>query len=160
MGIPIVTPYEFGPRVQSLWELTDELGDSRVSLEDIVLAPEQWHIVTSQLSHEHMATIQALWLLSLDCLVATRDGRLGQVEAGCALCPPEAGDEVWILFGCTFPVILRPRPSKTGRNKQYSLIGSAYIPVLMRGEACTGLGPHGAPEEGYDGPLPETIDLI
>jgi len=92
-------------------------------------------------------------------LVATARKRLGLVSLCCNGRPPEAGDEVWVLFGCSMPMILRP--GKTGqRQTQYSVIGPAYIPGLMQGEACRGLGPDGTPEEGYVGPMPTDIESI
>jgi hypothetical protein len=59
------------------------------------------------------------------------------------------GDEVWILFGCPMPIVLRPNPSK----RAYTLVGCAVIPGLMNGEACEGISENGdVLSVDYDGP--------
>ena len=58
----------------------------------------------------------------------------------------EIGDEVWILGGSGFPVVLRPVPS-TGVPR-YRFVGQAYVHGVMQGEALVG------------GNVPDTILLV
>ncbi|KAF8856134.1 hypothetical protein BDZ45DRAFT_691989 [Acephala macrosclerotiorum] len=56
-------------------------------------------------------------------------GDLGRV----GLIPKEAlfEDEVWILFDCPVPVVLRPA------NEFFTVVGVAYVDGFMRGESCS-----------------------
>ncbi|KAF6806273.1 hypothetical protein CSOJ01_08932 [Colletotrichum sojae] len=47
---------------------------------------------------------------------------------------PEPGDEVWILAGGTVPFLLRPLPSASGVEGQYSLVGDCFVHGMMYGE--------------------------
>ncbi|KAK5651166.1 hypothetical protein OQA88_13213 [Cercophora sp. LCS_1] len=44
-------------------------------------------------------------------------------------------DEIWFLFGCPFPVILRPTAEGT-----YSFVSPAYMAGVMKGELVAGVG--------------------
>ncbi|KAL7786318.1 heterokaryon incompatibility domain-containing protein [Trichoderma ceciliae] len=63
----------------------------------------------------------------------------------------KVGDEIWILFGCRMPMVVRPRGDNVGgTGPRYEVIGPAVIPGLMRGEAigidqelCDGIGARG-----------------
>ncbi|KAI1155632.1 HET-domain-containing protein [Nemania diffusa] len=50
------------------------------------------------------------------------------------LCP---GDEVFIILGCTIPMVLRRTP--TG---EYEVVGNCYVHGIMDGEALLGVLPH------------------
>ncbi|KAI1370530.1 heterokaryon incompatibility protein-domain-containing protein [Hypoxylon crocopeplum] len=67
--------------------------------------------------------------LGMMIFIGTKAGRLGTVNLKC---PVNPGDQVWILFGCPMPIILRPKPNEKNR---YLVLGSAIIPGLMNGEA-------------------------
>jgi hypothetical protein len=50
------------------------------------------------------------------------------------------GDEVVVLFGCKFPVVIRPGTvAGDGRRVRDSLVGEAYVEGFMEGEAIKGL---------------------
>ncbi|KAH7121432.1 heterokaryon incompatibility protein-domain-containing protein [Dactylonectria macrodidyma] len=66
-------------------------------------------------------------------LVGTEGGRLGSVKRKC---PAKAGDQIWILFGCRLPMILRPEAGNPGRC---TVVGYMILPGVMRGEAVEGL---------------------
>lgn len=50
------------------------------------------------------------------------------------------GDKIALLFGCSVPVILRPRDNGDG----YDFIGEAYVHGIMRGEVFQGCNDHEA----------------
>lgn len=65
-----------------------------------------------------------------DCRLITSDqGHLGMV-------PRQAikGDVVAVLIGCSVPVVFR----KSGGIHEYEVVGEAFMPEFMRGEALTG----------------------
>ncbi|KAF2670886.1 hypothetical protein BT63DRAFT_423162 [Microthyrium microscopicum] len=57
-------------------------------------------------------------------LMTTREGALGMGPHTASL-----EDQVWILFGCRVPVVLRPL------ENWYKLVGECYIDGYMNGEA-------------------------
>ncbi|KAH8893991.1 hypothetical protein GQ53DRAFT_86861 [Thozetella sp. PMI_491] len=69
------------------------------------------------------------------------DRKLGFCCTFCPSCTPEVGDEVWVLFGCPMPILLRPVGER--HSHRYAAVGCAFIPGLMDGEACVGLGDGG-----------------
>lgn len=62
------------------------------------------------------------------------------------LCPPhtKAGDSICILFGCSVPVILRPR-----KDGFVELVGEAYVHGKMEGEAVEDFGPGTLPKKEF-----------
>lgn len=56
--------------------------------------------------------------------------------------PIQEGDQVWLLFGCPTPMVLRKR------ELGYTVVSPAYIHDIMQGEAVAGL-----PDEVQDGML-------
>lgn len=58
------------------------------------------------------------------------------------------GDLVCILFGCSVPVLLRPKTK--GDNPTYSFIGECYIHGMMDGEAITSKYDSTHPQYPYD----------
>ena len=96
--------------------------------------------------------------------VGTDGSRLGLCHPSCSLpgCQPRLGDEIWILFGCKLPMVLRPQPPQglqSRYSRLYSVIGPAVFPGLIA-EACQGLLPDGSPGPTYRGSPPEIINLI
>jgi len=63
--------------------------------------------------------------LRIGCLLTTSKKNL----IGLAPKPTEIGDEIWILFGCSEPIVLRPVDNK------YLVVGPAYVDSIMDGEA-------------------------
>ena len=60
--------------------------------------------------------------------------RLARTEMGyLALIPDisEVGDQIWLLKGAKFPIVLRPDPL----NLDYELVGASYVHGIMHGEA-------------------------
>jgi hypothetical protein len=43
-------------------------------------------------------------------------------------------DEVWILFGADFPMVLRKQDSPDGKEGKYRLIGECYVQGIMQGQ--------------------------
>jgi hypothetical protein len=69
--------------------------------------------------------------------VVTKGGRMGTMHLNSI---PTTGDEVWIIFGCPIPLVLRPHENGGGL---YSLIGRILVPLLSDGDACSALGTKG-----------------
>jgi hypothetical protein len=61
-------------------------------------------------------------------IISTQAGSKGIMEH----CAVEAGDQIWIVFGCDRPMILRPY------GDYYLIVGSPFIPGYMHGEAVGG----------------------
>ncbi|KAF4951717.1 hypothetical protein FSARC_12840 [Fusarium sarcochroum] len=61
--------------------------------------------------------------------MGTTGGRIGTTYSDNAV---REGDELWIIFGCWMPMILRPVVGVTGR---YTLVGAAEFHGIMLGEA-------------------------
>lgn len=92
--------------------------------------------------------------LSSGCLASTVAGNLGVTEGRAAV---EPNDEIWILFGCPTPVVLR------GIGPNFKVVSPAYIHEIMRGEAVEGVHTPDDPSGGWEtfrrtgelGPRPE-----
>jgi hypothetical protein len=72
-------------------------------------------------------------LASISCegrkLVTTKSGYLGLAPSAAAV-----GDVVAIIYGCNFPVLLRP-----AGEENYTVVGECYVDGLMDGEAVEAL---------------------
>ena len=66
-------------------------------------------------------------------LARTKEGGLGLLPASA-----ESSDRVAVLFGCSVPVLLRPRMEKDPVGS-FTLIGECFIDGIMEGEAVAGL---------------------
>ena len=58
-------------------------------------------------------------------LFSTSTGNIGSSSTA-----TRTGDEIWVLAGSNFPIILRPL-----QNGHYELVGEAYVRGIMNGEA-------------------------
>ena len=67
--------------------------------------------------------------INSNVLFGTEGGYLGRMGA---VLPVVPGDQIWIIFGCRMPLILRP---KTGKQGRFTILGPAIVPPIMRGEA-------------------------
>ncbi|KAK4442364.1 heterokaryon incompatibility protein-domain-containing protein [Podospora aff. communis PSN243] len=162
-GNPNPTLTELSSRVRSLVNLLESAGRLDLSFEDLTLTapPPSGHSSIPGLSETHRQTAQAIWFCTVGgVLVATRQGTsTGLCYLVCQGCTPEPGDEVWVLFGCSMPMILRFRGS-VGDIKRYAVVGPAKMIGLMDGEACKGLRLDGEPGEEHQGNEPVEIELI
>ena len=61
-------------------------------------------------------------------LITTKTGHIGLAPT--TICPE---DGIYVIFGCSMPVVLRP----TARDGQYEVIGECYLDGFMVGEAIT-----------------------
>jgi hypothetical protein len=68
--------------------------------------------------------------LSSGCLASTFSGNLAITEGRAAV---EPVDEVWILFGCPTPIVLR------SIGPHFKVVSPAYIHEIMNGEAVEGV---------------------
>lgn len=85
--------------------------------------------------------------------VYTRDRKL----LGLATEKAEVGDELWILFGCRLPLILRPKNDGTER---YTFVGPTLVPKLQDGKACDGILEDGTAGPDYKGPPLQTVEIV
>ena len=121
--------------------------------------------LTPPLPEELLHPIRLLYLgTGWGSFVSTDAGRVGLCLNGCGLaaCEPAQGDEVWVLFGCPLPLVLRPQYTRNRGSvvrKVYSHIGCLLSPGLIA-DACHGLLPDGSPGPSYQGSFPEDIDLV
>ena len=74
----------------------------------------------------HLAT----QTLSSGCLASTSSGSLAITEGRAAV---EPDDEIWILFGCPTPIVLR------SNRPHFKVVSPAYIHDIMNGEAVEGV---------------------
>ncbi|KAL7924520.1 heterokaryon incompatibility domain-containing protein [Trichoderma austrokoningii] len=51
------------------------------------------------------------------------------------------GDEIWILFGCRMPIVMRPKREE-GKALRYEVIAPAIVPGIMKGEAMKDVTDH------------------
>jgi Heterokaryon incompatibility protein (HET) len=79
----------------------------------------------------------------------TEGGSIGLVTQSAVMIK----DEVWILFGCPVPLVLRPR------GRQYIVVCPASIPGLMRGEAVSQIPDTVEDGDWYEEYHVQTIDL-
>lgn len=56
--------------------------------------------------------------------------------------PLEENDEIWVLFGCSTPMILRPE------EDHWKVVSPAYVIGFMEGEAVLGIGAEDEIEDG------------
>ncbi|EHK50303.1 uncharacterized protein TrAtP1_007374 [Trichoderma atroviride] len=73
-------------------------------------------------------------------LFGTEGSRVGSMARTSDI---QAGDEIWILFGCRMPIMMRPKREE-GKGLRYQVIGPAIIPGLMKGEAIKDAEHHGS----------------
>ncbi|KAF2094560.1 hypothetical protein NA57DRAFT_60588 [Rhizodiscina lignyota] len=121
-------------------------GISSLNLYEIA----QGESVNSEAQSAALMIANTLWGMMF---IGTQAKRMGVIVHNSAVQP---GDEVWILFGCPMPIVLRPRPDD---HHSYTWIGHATIPGLMHGEACEGISDTGEPGPDYRGPPIQEITL-
>jgi len=147
---PKPTFKELEQGILNLIGLPTRTGHTNLTIYDIACKME------FELSEEDLCIARSLrFTIQNSTLVGTYKNRLGLCHPSCSQCLAEPGDEVWVLFGCPMPMILRRH--KMGR---YLIIGPAVIPGLMMGEACKGLLSNGSPGPEYQGPEIEKIELV
>jgi hypothetical protein len=110
-----------------------------------------------QFPEGHMINIRWIFLYFRECfMIQIAGGGYGLVILCDVDTPPRDGDEIWVLFGCPMPMVLRTvcPPS------DYKLIGSVVVSGLMQGEACEGLLSDGSVTSDYRGEIPRSIRLV
>ena len=89
--------------------------------------------------------------------IGSDKARLGLCHLHCPQTPPQLGDEIWVLFGCPMPMVLRPE--KKGESKMFKVIGPAVILDLMQGEAVDAWK-SGSDDTKFQGLTVEDVALI
>ncbi|KAK3321363.1 heterokaryon incompatibility protein-domain-containing protein [Cercophora scortea] len=158
-GKPNPTTHEFAQMIMHFLLTVEQGGSPILTLDDFSVKAQlfSWNIPDHAEVDIHTAQVLASCLIG-SVFVYTQRRRLGTMQLCNQVCPGRPGDEVWVLFGCSMPMILRPK--RTGEAMGYWVIGPADIPGLMNGEACQGLEPDGSPGPEYEGSEPVEIELI
>lgn len=130
LQIPTLNKMQQQATLQKLLAIANQPNQSALRLVD-----------TQSVDLSHLASVQEvqafrsiLYAFQNQFLFETSDHRLGTVFY---LSPAQSGDEVWCLYGCPLPIILRPRP---GRLNGYTWVGFVRnMSGLMKGEELAGL---------------------
>jgi hypothetical protein len=69
-------------------------------------------------------------------LLGTEGSRVGSMARTSDV---QIGDEIWIVFGCRMPILLRPK-REGGKALRYQVIGPAIVPGIMKGEVIKDAG--------------------
>ncbi|GFP57784.1 heterokaryon incompatibility protein 6, OR allele [Trichoderma asperellum] len=69
-------------------------------------------------------------------LFGTEGSRVGSMARTSDI---RVGDEIWILFGCRMPIMMRPK-NVEGKGLRYQVIGPAVVPGIMKGEVVKDTG--------------------
>ncbi|CAJ0555024.1 Ff.00g135370.m01.CDS01 [Fusarium sp. VM40] len=67
--------------------------------------------------------------------LGTTGGRIGTIRSSTGI---REGDELWIVFGCWMPLVLRP---VVGKSRRYTLVGASEFHGIMLGEGVLYDGP-------------------
>lgn len=67
--------------------------------------------------------------------LGTTSGRIGTIRSSTGT---REGDELWIVFGCWMPLVLRP---VVGKSRRYTLVGASEFHGIMLGEGVLYDGP-------------------
>lgn len=98
---------------------------------------------------EKIFIFQVQWAMAGKCFVVTEKGYAGLILAS----PTQAEDEVWILFGCSMPVVLRRE------DNHYVFVTPVSINGIMKGEAVEGI-PHDVKDgDQFGNSKVQTIEL-
>ncbi|KAF4963412.1 hypothetical protein FSARC_8584 [Fusarium sarcochroum] len=106
--------------------LTHKAQLHTLSMRDTLLVPDERPIVLSR-SEVEVCRVWYLYLFG-QVFVGTEGGRLGTLRKEQNV---REGDELWILFGCKMPIVLRP---VAGQERRFTLVGPAIFHGLMLGE--------------------------
>ncbi|PVI03958.1 hypothetical protein DM02DRAFT_651980 [Periconia macrospinosa] len=136
--------------LNDLVQMNNTRDCSSLSLEDIFYGNGTISKTMSQ------SRKSSFWLVRLAILrrilFATESKRVG-LAVGLELQPK---DEIWVLFGCPLPLVLRPRPDKGGG---YMYVASARATGLMDGKVCEKILGTGKTEADYKGPPVCTLTI-
>jgi len=77
-----------------------------------------------------------IWAMTGKCFILTEKGYVGLIQAS----RTEVDDEIWILFGCSMPVVLRQE------GDHYIFVTPVSMSGFMKGEAVEGI-----PDDVQDG---------
>jgi hypothetical protein len=125
------------PTAQERLEIVRQLLDAETRFE------QQGGFVETEMGYHPPSTLSnVIWercrpmhaTLGLSVFVGTEGKRLGTMPKG-ARAEVDNSDQIWIIFGCPMPIVLRPIPGKQGR---FTHVGPIVLPGLMHGEAFAG----------------------
>jgi hypothetical protein len=137
LGRPRPTLGELGRKVLEILEFPMRMKRMDLSINDIATRATLGAYEFQCISEDHLRIARALNFTILNAaFIGTERNILGLSHLGRNTCPGQPGDEVWVLWGCRMPMVLRPEQS--GPPNHYSVIGPAVIPGLMNEEAWKG----------------------
>ena len=117
--------------IEKLFEIAENPGGSLFSLDDVVQGRRN---LSDLATVQELQAFRCIWYaISGNKFVETTEGRLGLLFCDSSF---QTGDEVWALYGCPLPIILRPRSGESGG---YIWVGCAKnMSNLMKGEGLVG----------------------
>lgn len=137
-SMPDLEPSERRTTLTTLFDMTAEPGCEDMSLVHYVEGYVRPRLTPSSRIRSGLKLME--YGVSNEVLFGTADGRLGCVGRAAQV---KEGDEVWALYGCPIPLILRP-PPPSNESQYYEQIGCiSNVSNLMSGE-----GFHGFPDDG------------
>jgi len=119
------------PRFLDWFQRNKDLHIQGHSFEEICKASEKFekpreiklNDMSNMYSFLSRFTDTTMWMFRR--LMTTNMGRIGMVS-----CRARKGDQIWVLLGCSVPVVLRRCDSK----QSYEVVGECYIEDYMKGE--------------------------
>jgi hypothetical protein len=117
--------------IQRVRDAANKAGVPNLTMRKIVAGGYEPHDL---LTNEQRSLCQMVsFSLSSARFIGTTSGRIGTMKIEAQAKP---GDQIWVVVGCSVPLILRPVPGEPG---QYTSTGHANLPGFMDGEAASGL---------------------
>lgn len=150
-NLPRLTRQEQRNAVKRLFEVAEAPETPPFNVEDLYYCSvDLSHLVPAD---ELQALRSISFPLILESMFGTASGRLAHADLRA---PVEEGDEIWALYGCPLPLILRPEEDGSG----YMWIACpANIPGLMKGEGLEGFPDSADLGFKHDGKEIQQIDL-
>jgi len=131
------TPSDVEPPFRDWFEMTKNFQIQGYSLQELCLAIEKSGTSMSDsydrdMSHHHSFLSRFKDTTDgMACRILTTD----EGYVGMGPCRVQPGDQVWVLIGCSIPLVLR----SCEKSQTYEVIGECYLDGYMSGEALKDL---------------------
>ena len=117
--------------VKKLFDIAENPGSPVFSLDDVVQGRRD---LSDLATVQELQAFRCIWYaINNNKFVGTTEGGLGLVNYTSSY---QTGDEVWALYGCPLPIILRPRSGESGGYIWVGCVGN--MSNLMKGEGLAG----------------------
>jgi hypothetical protein len=136
--------------VRKLFSIVDKHLPN-LTLDEILLRVDLVNLASPQ---EIQVFIDIALSLVNDLFIITPKDRIGVINSNLSVRP---GDEIWALYGCPLPILLRPRPNEA---PGYIWVGCVHnMPGLMKGEGLSGFPEVAEVGFTYQGQETRQIDI-